>query len=95
MANSISGSVVEISPNGNLITDIETDQLGSAPRDETLTIRMAGHETYGLYPEDHDQPEGTLVAKTNSGGIIEIEIVGLNLAEMLGIPVGEAVQVVW
>ena len=95
LANTISGTVVELSPGGNLITDIETNQLGSAPRDEALTIRFGGHETYGLFEDDHGQPEGTLVAKINSAGRIEIEIVGLNLSQMLGIPVGEAIEIAW
>ena len=95
LANTISGSVVEVSPTGNLITNIETEQLAAAPRDETLTIRLAGHETYGLFDEDQDQPDGTLVARASSAGVIEIEIVGMNLSEMLGISVGEAVEVIW
>jgi len=36
---------------------------------------------------------GTLVARTGGSGCLEIEIVGMNVSEMLGIKVGETVSV--
>ena len=84
-----------IGPDGSLITDIEKHQIDGAPRDESLSIKFGGHETFGLFEHDHDQPDSTMVAKINGDGLIEIEIVGLSLSDMLGIGTGESVEVAW
>ena len=95
MSNRIEGSVSSIDATGKLITDIATDQLAGVPRDETVSIRFAGHETFGLYPVPHEQPETTMVASLGSSGFLEIEIVGMDLAGMLGIATGSPVEVTW
>lgn len=95
MANRIQGQVSRISETGNLITDISVDQLNEAPRDESLTVKFGDHETFGLFPSEHGQPDATMVATMGISGCVEIEIVGIPLAEMLGIRVGEKVIVKW
>ncbi len=95
MANRIQGQVSRISETGSLITDISVDQLKEAPRDESLTVKFGDHETFGLFPSEHGQPDATMVATMGSSGCVEIEIVGIPLAEMLGIRVGEKVIVKW
>ena len=95
MSNQIQGSVASIGETGRLITDIKTGVLADAPRDESLHVQFGGHETFGLYDVDHDQPTGTLVARLGSSGHLEIEIVGMNIADMLGIKVGETVEIGW
>lgn len=91
----MTGCVTAITKDGNLVTDLSSEQLATVPRDESLVIHFAGHETMGLYSDDHDQPTGTLVAKLNSDGLLEIEIVGMSVAELLGIPVDTPVVLSW
>ena len=95
MANRIEGQVAEINDAGSLITDITVDQVADLPRDESVKIKFGDHETFGLFSTDHDQPDATMVASLGASGFIEIEIVGIPLAEMLGIRVGEKVVVKW
>ncbi len=95
MSIQIQGNVASIGETGSLVTDIDNEQLTQAPRDESIRIQFGGHETFGLYDANHDQPMGTLVASLGSSGHLEIEIVGISVAEMLGIRIGEAVEVGW
>ena len=93
--NQLQGVVSELSSSGSLICDITESQLENAPRDQSLTVQFGGHETIGILAANHNEPDGTLVAKLNSKGILEIEIVGVSLSEMLGIQAGEAVTLKW
>ena len=95
MPKCVTGKVAEIGPNGSLITGIQQVQLADAPRDEQVSIAFGGHQTVGLFDDPHEQPESTMVAKLNSSGVVEIEIVGLSLSDMLGIQVGETVTISW
>ena len=95
MTNRVDGKIKEIGGRGNLITDIENSKLAEVPRDATTSIRFGGHETIGLYEAGHSEPESTMVAFLGDADFLEIEIVGMNLAEMLGMKVGESVSVVW
>ncbi len=63
--------------------------------DENTVVRFGGHETFGVHPTDHGQPESTMVASLGSSGFVEIEIVGIPLATMLGIGGGETVEINW
>lgn len=80
---------------GDLVTDISIEQIINVPRDESVRIIFGGHETIGLYPDPHDQPAATMVAKLSNSGFLEVEIVGISLSEMLGINVGEPVKIEW
>lgn len=95
MANRIDGKIARIGDNGTLISDIPVDQLKGVPTGETTSIRFGDHETVGLFPANHGQPDATMVASLGSSGFLEIEIVGIPLAEMLGIRAGEKVTVKW
>lgn len=95
MTNRVEGSVAEIGSQGNLITDISSQSLTAAPRDASVSVRFSGHETIGLYEAGHSEPESTMVAFLGASDRLEIEIVGMNLASMLGVKVGASVAVVW
>ena len=95
LANQIEGQVVKIGEDGNLLTDIAVDQVSEIVGDDTVVIKFGGHETIGLFPADHDQPDATMVASVGHSGFVEIEIVGISLAEMLGIKVDEPVAIIW
>ena len=93
MSKTIEGSVEKIGESGNLITDISTDQVANLAADDSVTVKFGGHETHGVHPTDHEQPIGTLVALQGQSGFLEIEIVGISIAEMLGIKAGQSVVI--
>ncbi len=95
MSNRISGVVSSITESGTIVSDIPVEQLSEAPRDDSLRVEFGGHQTVGLYDSNHQEPEMTMVASLGESGYLEVEIVGLNLCEMLGIKVGEPVFVAW
>ena len=93
MSKTIEGSVEKIGESGNLITGISIDAVADLAADDSVKIKFGGHETHGVHPTEHEQPIGTLVASRGQSGYLEIEIVGISIAEMLGIKVGEAVVI--
>ena len=95
MSARLTGKIVGYSPQGSLITDITREQLAGAPRDERFCIRCDEHETNCLFDVDHQQPPSTLIAVINTEGRLELEIVGDSAKIMLGVPLGEPVEVVW
>ena len=95
MPNKITGAITEIDCDGNLITDIMAEQLVDAPRDESVTVAADEHETVGIFSEDHDQPEMTLIALLDRVGRLQLVLVGDSAKTMLGIGVGTEVTVRW
>ena len=95
MPGLVEGKVVSVTEAGNLVTDITDEQLQHAPRDERVAVVCDEHETLGIYPADHEQPESTFLAIIGSGGCLELEIVGLDASMMLGVRIGEKVAVRW
>lgn len=91
----VEGTIASIDDSGNLITDVASEQLADAPRDEQVSIVCDEHETMGLYDADHDQPEMTFIAVLGNSGNLELTIVGDSARIMLGINVGEKVVVKW
>ena len=59
MSGKIEGKVVEITPSGSLVTDISAAQLQETPRDESVIVACDEHETSGIFPAEHGQPEAT------------------------------------
>lgn len=95
MPGQIVGKIVAFSSQGNLVSDIATDQLENAPRHEGVVVRCDEHETNGLFNTDHKQPESTLIAVLGSSGKLELEIVGDSARIMLGVSLGERIEVHW
>ncbi|MEC9091653.1 MAG: adenosylmethionine-8-amino-7-oxononanoate aminotransferase [Planctomycetota bacterium] len=95
MANKIEGSIVSLSETGGLVTNITASQLNEVPRDESVSITIGGHQTVGIYPEDHGQPDSTLIAILPETEPLRVELVGISISEMLGLGVGESVTVAW
>jgi S-adenosylmethionine hydrolase len=95
VAGRIEGTVASVSASGDLITDIPIDRLRGVPTDEQVTVRCDDHETTGIFTPDHDQPESTLLAVLGSSGFLELQIVGDSAQVMLGVRVGEKVEVCW
>ncbi len=95
VAAKLTGKVVEIDGEGNLVTDVSARDLAGAPHDSSLRIVVDEHETFGLYPLDHKQPAMTLVAITDNVGAVKIILVEDSASAMLGIRVGAPVEVHW
>jgi S-adenosylmethionine hydrolase len=95
VSGQIVGKIVGFSEQGNLVSDITADRLKQAPRNESVVIRCDEHETNCLFGRDHQQPDATLIAIIGSSGCLELEIVGDSAKIMLGVPIGEAIEVRW
>jgi S-adenosylmethionine hydrolase len=95
LSGQIVGKIVAFTPEGNLVSDITADQLKQAPRDERVVIRCDEHETNCLFDSNHQQPEATLIAVLGSSDRLELEIVGDSAKIMLGVPLGETIEVRW
>ena len=93
--NCLEGCVQSITDAGDLITDIAVQNAKDAPDLLEVKVQVGPHETIGVHPADHNEPEGTLIAVENAEGMIEIGITGMNISEMLGIPIGAKVTVNW
>lgn len=93
--NKVDGTVESIGAQGQLVTSIENGVLVDAGQDESVTVKFGDHTTIGVYPENHGQPDATLVASLGQSGFLEIEIVGISISEMLGIKTGVPVTVTW
>jgi S-adenosylmethionine hydrolase len=95
LSNQIDGKVASCDASGNLVTDIPNDSVAGLVGDPNVSIKFGPHETFGIFPIDHGEPEATLVASMGEGGFVMIEIVGISLSEMLGIKEGVSVAVAW
>jgi S-adenosyl-L-methionine hydrolase (adenosine-forming) len=91
----ILGKVVEISADGNLITDITAEQLHATPRDVSVSISCDDHETNGIFTPDHKEPPFTFLALLGESGRLELVIVGDSAKIMLGVRTGTPVKVTW
>lgn len=92
--NCVEGCVKSINSAGDLVTDIAVQNVSKAPNLLEVKIKVGDHETIGIYPDDHDEPDGTLIAVDKSG-LIEIGITGMSISEMLGLAVDEKVTIKW
>lgn len=95
MGNCIDGKVVRVADNGDLVTDISTAALSNTPRDESVRIAIGPHETVGIFSEDHQEPESTMLAILGPDGHLRVGITGTSMSEMLGIRAGAKVTVCW
>lgn len=95
MPGRIEGSVVAITPEGDLVTSITSEQLRSVPRDPSVLISCGEHETVGIFPPDHQEAPMTFLAILKEGGPLNLVIVGDSAKMMLGISVGEQITVKW
>ncbi|MBX3422985.1 MAG: adenosylmethionine-8-amino-7-oxononanoate aminotransferase [Pirellulaceae bacterium] len=95
MSHKIAGTIVQVDQAGNLITDIPSERLTSAPTDDSLRVTVDEHETFGLFAPDHGQPDMTLIAIVAPGEPLTVMLVGDSARAMLGVSVGAAVSVQW
>ena len=91
----VKGTVVSVTDDHRLVTDIPVDVLSDAPTDENVTIACGDHKTCCLFPADHGQPEMTFLALLGASGFLELALVGDDATAFLGINVGSGVVVRW
>lgn len=75
---------------GNLITNINADQLGDRPRDSWL-IEIAGERIAGISRTYGDRPPGTLIVLVGSTGWVEIAVTNGDAARLLSAGAGTTV----
>ncbi len=95
MAVKIQGNVIEVTADGDLLTDIAPSQLSAAPRDESVRIIVdEEHETFNIFTPDHQQPAMTFIAILADEGL-KLHLVGDSASMMLGVRKGASVEVRW
>jgi S-adenosylmethionine hydrolase len=88
------GSVVEISPTGDLITDLGYDEIVSMGHNgETRVIVDEEFETLGIFDADHKQPDMTLIAVLETGQPLRLSLVSDSASMMLGVKKGARVEI--
>lgn len=96
VSEKILGKVVEVTTDGDLITDIPWEKWSAVNRSsETKIIVDEEHETFGLFGQDHDQPPMTLIAIVESKNPLRLHLVSDSASMMLGVRKGAKVEIVW
>lgn len=96
MATKIHGKIVQVSDDGDLITDISEAQLAGVSRTtDTKIVVDNEHETYGLFDANHNQPSMTLVAIVEPERPLRLHLVSDSASMMLGVTKGASVEVRW
>lgn len=84
------GEVIFRDAFGNLITNINADHLGKAPRSD-WEIEIAGERIAGMVRTYGDQPAGSLVALVGGAGWVEVAVVNGDAARQLTAGAGTTV----
>jgi S-adenosylmethionine hydrolase len=96
VATKIHGKIVQVSEDGDLITDISEAQLAGVSRTtDTKIVVDNEHETYGLFDANHNQPSMTLVAIVEPERPLRLHLVSDSASMMLGVTKGASVEVRW
>jgi len=96
VAGCIQGKVVEVSSEGDLITDIRAEDLAHVDRSASTKIVVdEEHETFGIFEGEHDQPAMTLIAILDEQHPLRLHLVSDSASMMLGVRKGASVEIVW
>jgi hypothetical protein len=77
---------------GNLTTDLPAGEVTGQAQ---VTFRIAGREVHGLVEAYGQRSPGELVALVDSENYVEIAVVNGSAARVLGVRVGDAVEVIF
>jgi len=92
----IEGIVVEVTSNGDLITNISSLQWKPIPRSTDTRILIDDeHETIGLFDSNHQQPSMTLIAIAENDAPLRLHLVDDSAAMMLGVRPGATIDIRW
>lgn len=96
MSRRIQGKVVEVTSNGDLVTDIVPTAWKDIPRShETRVLVDEEHETIGIFGNDHQQSAMTLIAIADGDAPLKLHLVEDSAAMMLGVRAGALVEIRW
>lgn len=96
MSGRIQGKIVDVTLEGDLVTDLLAEHLQHVGRGSETKITVdEEHETFGLFGPDHQQPPMTLVAIVDPSGSLRLHLVSDSAAMMLGVRAGASVEVSW
>ena len=87
------GKIVEVSSDGDLITDISAEIVSSHNRtSQTRILVDEEHETFGIFESSEGQPAMTLLAVQAGEDPLRLHLVGDSAAMMLGLKPGASVR---
>lgn len=96
VSGKILGKVTEITPDGDLLTDVSFDQLANVSRAaETRIVVDDEFETFGIFGPEHGQPAMTLIAILEEGKPLRMHLVSDSASIMLGVRQGAPVEIKW
>jgi hypothetical protein len=96
VAGRIQGKVIEVTPEGDLVTDLTSVELAQVSRSsETKVIVDEEHETFGIFGSAHEQPPMTLIAILDADAPLRLHLVSDSASMMLGVRAGAPVEVCW
>ena len=84
--------MIHIDHFGNLSTSLRRQHLGEPA---ALRVRLAGVEIAGLVRTFGERPPGELVALYGSTDYLIVSVVNGSAAQILGVKVGDPVEVIW
>lgn len=96
MSNTVSGKVVEIDDDGNLVTDLTAEQLAEA-RELADKVRLdcGGYETFGIYSVSDEFPPSTFAAQIRDDNRLQFTLTGARASDLPELGEGAEVTVSW
>jgi S-adenosylmethionine hydrolase len=92
----IRGKIIEVTAEGDLVTDLEAAQLTGVSRGSDTKVTVdEEHDTFGIFPSNHEQPPMTLVAILDPNGPLRLHLVSDSASMMLGVRAGASVEINW
>ena len=94
-ASAVAGQIIWIDSFGNLISNIQRDELPQAIGGESCFVQTDGHRVERIVKTYADAAPGTLVALFGSSGYLELAVAQGNAAASLQISLGDLIKVQW
>jgi S-adenosylmethionine hydrolase len=94
-ASAVVGQIIWIDSFGNLISNIQRDELPQAIDGESCFVQTDGRRIERIARTYADAPPGTLVALFGSSGYLELAVAQGNAAASLPISLGDSIKVQW
>lgn len=93
MPQEFQGRITQVTAQGNLISDIPSPSVAALVGVPEVRVEVGDHFTLGIFHPTHSEPESTLIAVLGVSGFVEVGIVGMNAAELLGVRVGDVIRI--
>ena len=89
----IRGSVIYVDSFHNLVVNVNKDLFGKIRKERNYTISFRREKITGISDSYHDVPEGEMLCLFNSAGYMEIAINSGKAGNLLGLNIGDTVQI--